>query len=167
MTPLLRSVKSKRANLLPQLCPNLPAVRMGDANFRRIIINLVTNASDAIGDQDGVIRISTSQLSVKRGSTLGENAIPENLPDGHYVMVEVSDTGRGMPRHIQQRVFDPFFSTKSLGRGVGLAVVQGIVRNANGIVQILSEPGKGAIFRVFLPYSETASERSASAGLPS
>jgi PAS domain S-box-containing protein len=168
MTPLLRSVKSKRAKLVEHLCPNLPTVRMGDANFRRVIMNLVTNASDAIGDQDGIIRVSTSQATIARGSsTLGENVIPEDLPDGRYVVVEVSDTGCGMPRHVQQRVFDPFFSTKSLGRGVGLAVVQGIVRNVHGTVQILSEPGRGAIFRVFLPYSETASERSASAGSPS
>jgi PAS domain S-box-containing protein len=164
MAPLLRSVTSKNARLSLDLSHSLPTVRMSDADLRRVIMNLVTNAADAIGGKDGVIGLTTSEVRVTEQNRYGESPLPEGLPDGQYVQLEVSDTGCGMPLHIQARVFDPFYSTKSTGRGVGLAVVQGIVRNAGGTIQILSEPGHGATFRVFLPYSDARRERGATAG---
>jgi CheY-like chemotaxis protein len=76
-------------------------------------------------------------------------------PEGDYLALEVSDTGRGMTLETQSRVFDPFFTTKSAGHGLGLAVVSGIVRGLGGAVRLTSEPGKGTLFRILLPCAET------------
>jgi CheY-like chemotaxis protein len=114
-------------------------------------MNLVTNASEAIGDRDGVIRLTVRQVRVGRSA-----AITQGVVEGDYVQLEVADTGRGMSQETQARVFDPFFSTKSAGRGLGLAVVHGIVRGLGGGVHIISEPAKGATFQVLLPCCEVA-----------
>ena len=83
-------------------------------------MNLVTNASEAIGDRDGVIKVLTERLSARSDS----NMLEKNLPEGDYLRLEVSDTGCGMTPQMQRRAFDPFFTTKFAGRGMGLAVVQ-------------------------------------------
>jgi CheY-like chemotaxis protein len=117
--------------------------------IRQIVMNLITNASDAIGDRDGVIRVITRRLTLT-----GESA-PISFPDGDYVELEVSDTGRGMSTKTQAKVFDPFFTTKSAGRGLGLAVVQGIVRSLGGAIHLTSEPDKGTTFQILLPCAES------------
>lgn len=114
-------------------------------------MNLVTNASEALGDQDGVIRVTTRRLTVGRGWA-GDTL--EHLAEGDYLQVEVSDTGRGMPPETQARVFDPFFTTKSEGHGFGLAAVREIVRGLRGAISIASAPGKGSTFQIFLPCAE-------------
>jgi CheY-like chemotaxis protein len=98
-------------------------------------MNLVTNASEAIEDRDGMIRVTTSRSKVA----------------GDYLQLEVTDTGRGMSPETQARVFDPFFTTKSAGHGLGLAIVQGIVRSLGGAIQLRSELGKGTTFQILLP----------------
>jgi signal transduction histidine kinase len=114
-------------------------------------MNLITNASDAIGDQDGVIRVVTRRVTL-----LGESVtVSEAVSEGDYVALEVSDTGCGMSRETQERMFDPFFTTKSGGRGLGLAVVSGIVRSLGGAICLTSELGKGATFQILLPCAET------------
>ena len=85
----------------------------------------------------------------------------EGLPDGEYLQLEVSDTGSGMSAATQAQVFDPFFTTKSSGRGLGLSVVHGIVRNLNGVIHLRSHPGEGTSFRILLPFAERASETTA------
>jgi CheY-like chemotaxis protein len=116
-------------------------------------MNLVVNASDAIKGGDGVIRVTTRRV------TLGPNSAgttTDDLAEGDYVELEVSDTGSGMPHDIQARIFDPFFSTKSAGRGLGLAVIHGIVRILRGVSRVESEVGKGTTFRILLPSEGTA-----------
>ena len=81
-------------------------------------------------------------------------AISKGLAEGDYLQLEVSDTGHGMPPETQARVFDPFFTTKSAGNGLGLAVVQGIVRNLRGAIHLASEPGKGTTIQVWLPSAD-------------
>ena len=119
----------------------------------RIVLNLVTNASEAIGDHDGVIRVSTAKvdLSIADASTKG-------IVPGMYVVLEVCDTGCGIPPATQAKIFDPFFSTKSAGRGIGLPVVHGIVRSSGGAIDFTSQPGKGTTFRILLPCSEASPE---------
>jgi PAS domain S-box-containing protein len=150
MLELLRVSVSKHAVVEAILGKNLPAVRANAAQIRQIILNLVKNASDAIGNRGGVVRISTRCLKIGRDS----GVISDRLIDGDYVQLEVSDTGHGMTLETQRKVFDPFFTTKSAGHGLGLAVVDGIVRALGGSIHFTSEPGKGATFQILLPCSE-------------
>jgi CheY-like chemotaxis protein len=115
-------------------------------------MNLIINASEAIGQNDGVIRVTTSHAILP----LESSASPPNLPPGDYAILEVSDTGCGIGEEMQAKVFDPFFSTKLAGRGLGLAVVQGIVRDHGGAINLISAPGEGTTFEIFLPLSERA-----------
>ena len=150
MLALLKVSVSKRAVVIADLAQDLPTVPANPAQLRQVVMNLITNASDAIGDRDGVIRVIT------RHATLRESApVSESLSEGDYLVLEVSDTGCGMSRETQERVFDPFFTTKSAGRGLGLAVVSGIVRSLGGKIRITSKAGKGSTFRVLLPCAET------------
>jgi signal transduction histidine kinase len=144
MLALLKVSVSKHAVMYADLAQDLPPTRAGAAQLRQIVMNLVTNASDAIGDRDGVIRVSTRRVTLG-----GESATTlESLSDGDYVALEVSDTGCGMSRETQDRLFDPFFTTKSAGRGLGLAVVSGIVRSLAGAIRLTSDVGKGSTFRI-------------------
>jgi signal transduction histidine kinase len=111
-------------------------------------MNLVINASEAIGEQSGVIDVSTSLLRLERNQVRGTAA---NLPEGDYLQLKVSDTGCGMSQELQQKIFQPFFSTKRTGRGLGLSIVQGIVRQYGGAVEIESVPGVGTRFEILIP----------------
>ncbi len=145
MLQLLKISVSKHAVLETDLGQYLPAVRADAAQLRQIVLNLVMNASEAIGDRDGVIRVSTKWVDGRASE------ITKGLAEGDYLQLEVSDTGCGMSQETEARVFDPFFTTKSSGHGLGLAVVQGIVRSLGGASHIASEPAKGTTFQVFLP----------------
>jgi PAS domain S-box-containing protein len=148
MLSLLKVSVTKRAVIEAGLDRDLPAVRAGAAQLRQIVLNLITNASDAIGDRDGVIRVITRRVALNGESAAASFAA---LASGDYAQLEVSDTGRGMSAKTRAKVFDPFFSTKSAGRGLGLSVVQGIVRGLGGAIHVMSEPDKGATFQVLLP----------------
>ena len=149
MVELLKVSVSKHATVETRLRRDLPAVRANPSQIRQLVMNLITNASEAIGDRDGVIKVTTKKVTVSAGSS---QAIPESLPSGDYVQLEVSDTGRGMTPEVQSRIFDPFFTTKLTGsHGHGLIVVQRILQRLRGAVKISSVPGKGTTFRVFLP----------------
>ncbi len=115
-------------------------------------MNLVINASEAIGDADGEIRLAVSRVKVAHDRLAW---IPEELAEGDYVQMEVADTGSGMAPETQARIFDPFFTTKPLGHGLGLAVVSGIVRSLTGAIDFASEPGKGTTVRVLLPCAQS------------
>jgi CheY-like chemotaxis protein len=115
-------------------------------------MNLVVNASDAIRERDGVIRVATECVTVDPEMAA---LLPEELPEGDYIQLEVSDTGSGMSYQTRGRIFDPFFSTKASGRGLGLPVVHGIVRSLRGAIRVWTEPGEGSIFQVLLPIAET------------
>jgi PAS domain S-box-containing protein len=145
MLSLLKVSVSKRALIQADLQHDLPAIQASAAQIGQVAMNLITNASDAIGDRDGKIWVITRRVTLK-----GQSAAIA-LQDGDYVQLEVSDTGCGMSPQTQAKVFDPFFTTKSAGRGLGLAVVQGIVRNLGGAIRLTSEPDRGTTFQIFLP----------------
>jgi PAS domain S-box-containing protein len=152
MLSLLKVSVTKHAVIKAHLDQDLPAIRASAAQIRQIVMNLITNASDAIGDRDGVIQVITRRWPLRGEPTLSSL---QTSKDGDYVQLEVSDTGRGMLPQTQAKMFDPFFTTKSAGRGLGLAVVHGIVRSLGGSIHITSELGKGTTFQILLPCVET------------
>lgn len=147
MLELLKVSISKHAVLQTDLGQNLPAVPGRASQIRQIVMNLIINSSEAIGEKDGVIRVTLSRITLPRPA--GANT--PRLPSGDYLILEVSDTGGGMTEDAQAKIFDPFFSTKFAGRGLGLAVVQGIVRDHSGAINLVSELGLGTRFEIFLP----------------
>jgi PAS domain S-box-containing protein len=153
MLELLKVSVSKHATLISDLGSELPAVRANASQIRQIVLNLVTNASEALEDRDGTILVTTTRVSPGRDSTVAKDP-----PEVYYLQLAVSDTGRGMSPETQARVFDPFFSTKGAGHGLGLPVVHGIVRSLRGSIHITSEPNQGTTFRVLLPCSEAAAD---------
>jgi PAS domain S-box-containing protein len=150
MADMLRVSVSKKTALRLDLAPRLPPIRGDVAQVRQVLMNLVINASEAIGDREGVITVSTGVGDYRRAD-LGDNWHGDDLSEGTYVRVEVSDTGPGMDEQTVRRVFDPFFTTKFTGRGLGLAVVLGIVRGHGAAVTIATEPGRGTTLRVLFP----------------
>ena len=161
---LLKVSVSRQVVLKTSLRQNLPAVLGNAPQLRQIAMNLILNASEAIGEK-GVIRISTRR--VHGGKSLAPNWSTE-LPQADYVKLEVSDTGRGMTDIEMGRVFEHFFTTKSAGRGLGLAVVQRIVRAHGGAIHVVSSPGQGATFQLFFPSAaaRAAQQQSAAAAVP-
>jgi len=147
---LIRALISKKACLQLHLASDVPAIEGDVAQLQQLLINLLTNASDALGDLPGTIRLSTGTQFVGEGELI--SALPDRtLAGGVYVFVEVVDTGCGMDQDTIAKMFDPFFTTKFTGRGLGLAAVHGIVRGHNGSLQVQSEPGVGTVFRVLFP----------------
>ncbi|MCX6953900.1 MAG: transporter substrate-binding domain-containing protein [Verrucomicrobia bacterium] len=156
-TQLLKLSISKQAVLRFNLAPNLPAVEGDATQLRQVIMNLVINASEAIGAKSGVISINTGLTRVDR-AYLGGTILAPELKPGTYVYLEVSDNGHGMDADTQAKIFDPFFTTKFTGRGLGLAAVLGIVRGHKGALKVYSEVGRGTTFKILLPCAEFPAE---------
>jgi len=153
MTTLLAASVSKKAELALELEERLPAIEGDATQLRQVIMNLLTNASDALEDNAGTIRVRTGQMQVDRGYLMN-TYLDEDLPAGDYVFCEVSDTGCGMDKETVAKIFDPFFTTKFTGRGLGLATVLGIIRSHRGAIRVYSEPGVGTRVRVLFPATE-------------
>ena len=143
---LLKLSISKRALLVTHLDKNVPPLLTNATHMRQLVMNLIVNASDAIGENPGTIDVATSLVKGQRGGQ-------RDIPEGDYMRLVVSDTGCGMTEEIQRNIFDPFFSTKVTGRGLGLAVVQRIVQRYGGILNFKSTPGQGTQFEILLPYT--------------
>lgn len=150
ITSMLSVSISKKVQLHLNLAADLPAINADVSQLHQVIMNLVINASDAIGDGTGNITVSTGSMHCDR-AFLSQTWLDENLPEGFYVYLEIVDTGCGMDKETLSRIFDPFFTTKFAGRGLGLAAVLGIIRSHRGALNIWSEPGKGARFTVLFP----------------
>jgi PAS domain S-box-containing protein len=159
MLELLKVSISKHVVLKTDLSRDLRAVLGNAPQLRQVVMNLIINASEAIGERDDVIGISTSGVTSRDLNAIHGISVPE----GNYVRLTVSDTGCGMTEKVKARVFDPFFSTKFAGRGLGLAVVQGIVRDHGGAINLVSAPGQGTTFEVFLPCEGRMAQSSRSA----
>jgi len=152
---LLKTIIGKKVSLQYDLMRDLPLVEGDATQIRQILMNLVTNASEAIGEDPGTISISTG-LRTCNSEFLAATWLDENLPAGEYVYFEFADTGCGMNQADLERIFDPFFTTKFTGRGLGLAATLGIVRGHRGAVNVESTLGEGTRFTVFLPRSDSS-----------
>jgi CheY-like chemotaxis protein/two-component sensor histidine kinase len=162
MGRLLSASISKKAVLKYNCSPDIPLIHGDAAQLHQVIMNLITNASDAIGDEPGVITISTRVIDADR-SYLSKTFLDDNLVEGRYICLEVSDNGCGMDHQTLTRIFDPFFTTKFTGRGLGLAAVLGIVRGHKGAIKVYSEPGDGTTFKILFPASAAAPDSEVSA----
>ena len=140
---------SKKARLEYDLAPELVCIQADRTQINQVVMNLIANAAEALGDDEGKIVVTTSARTYGRRELdlLGG----AELEPGEYVRLSVTDTGRGMDARIQERIFDPFFTTKSTGRGLGLSAVRGIVRAHKGAIQLESDESRGTTFAVLLP----------------
>jgi two-component system, cell cycle sensor histidine kinase and response regulator CckA len=153
MLELLEVSVSKHVTVETDFGGSLRAVRANPSQIRQVIMNLFSNASEAIGPRDGVIRVATRQVTVSRDSPL---ATSEAIAAGDYVQLEIFDSGRGMSPAVQARIFDPFFTTKETGNhGLGLVTVRDIVERLHGTIRLSSAPGKGTTFQILLPSEAT------------
>ena len=160
LATLLGSVVSKSAQLCLELADELPEIEADATQIRQIVMNLITNASDALEGKPGVISIITGEVAADE-AYLASTVLDDRLPAGNYVYVEVRDTGVGMTAETRGRIFDPFFTTKFTGRGLGLAAVLGILRGHHGAVSVDSELGKGTTIRILFPRATPAPTKTA------
>jgi PAS domain S-box-containing protein len=156
MATLLRTSISKQATLAWELASDLPAISADPTQIRQVVMNLITNASDALGEGGGTITLRTGvadleELEQQRFGRPPHGEDPPEREHGPLVYLEIGDSGQGMSPDTLSRIFDPFFSTKFSGRGLGLAAVMGIVRSHHGFIRIRTELGKGTAFRVLFP----------------
>ena len=154
MAHLLEISISKKVVLNYHFAENLPTFDGDVTQIRQIIMNLITNASEAIGDNSGFIALSTGAMDCDHAYLNDVNevlqaSLDEPLPEGIYTYLEVADTGCGMNAETVEKIFDPFFTTKFTGRGLGMSTVLGIMRGHKGALKIHSEIGKGTTFKVF------------------
>ena len=147
---LIRPSLSRNATVESHLARGLPAIAADETQMRQIIMNLGINASDALGDAAGVIDIRTGLMHAD-ADYLASTTLSPDTPPGDYVFLEISDTGCGMTPETQKKIFNPFFTTKFTGRGLGLAAVLGIVRGHGGALKVVSDVGKGSTFTLLLP----------------
>jgi PAS domain S-box-containing protein len=157
MLLVLEAAVPKRISLRMQLDPRLPPVQADVAQMQQVVMNLAMNAAEAIGDRAGTITVTTGSASLDESQIEGPLS-GDTLSPGDHVFLEVRDDGCGMDPDTVAKVFDPFFSTKATGRGLGLAAVLGIVRSHHGAVQIDSKPGAGTAVRILLPAASAVAE---------
>ncbi len=152
MTELLNVSTSKNVKVSYALDPRLPLIQADVVQMRQIVLNLLTNAAEAIGEhKPGTVSIRTS---VNTMTTETGGLYPgQEIAPGTYVRLEVQDNGCGMTEETLSKIFDPFFTTKFTGRGLGLAALQGIVRGHHGGIRIASQPGEGTTFTLLFPAS--------------
>lgn len=150
MARLLKASIAKTVTLNLQMGRNMPYMTADPGQIQQIVMNLIVNASEAIGDRPGVVTITTDVKECDE-ACMEQSRLKEKPPAGLYVFIEVRDTGCGMDEQTQERLFDPFFSTKFTGRGLGMAAVLGIVRGHRGAIIVESNPGQGTAIRVMFP----------------
>ena len=151
----LRGSISERILLHVNLAKDL-LVRANPPQIQKVVLNLIKNAEEALGGRNGLISVTTERVHIGAPVTT-ENS--SDLSEGEYARLVVSDTGCGMSPEVRARALDPFYTTKFLGRGLGLAVVQGILRSHCGRIDIRSKPGEGSTFEILLPCADLPSER--------
>ncbi len=150
MAPLLRASLPKSCTLDFHLGESFPAIEADATQLRQVVMNLILNAGEAIGDADGVITVRVAVRECDRAYLAG-GVLDTKIPEGPYVSLEVADTGCGMSAETQARMFEPFFTTKFTGRGLGLAAVLGIMRGHHGTILVTSEPGRGTRIEALFP----------------
>jgi len=150
MIHLLKVTLSKKTTLALDLAADLPPILADSAQIQQVVLNLVTNASEAIGQEEGSITLRTWAHTFDQ-TELEHACPPQGLEAGTYAILEVTDTGCGMTQELIERIFDPFFTTKATGHGLGLSAIHGILKTHHAGIHILSAPGAGTTFRILFP----------------
>lgn len=150
VTGLLTARRPPGVSLVTNFAVGLPAVRLNPARGRELLTHLLVNAFEALAEVGGEVVVSTGLVSAAAAHRTG-GFVSGQLPQTGCVSLEIADNGPGIAADVLPRVFDPFFSTRFIGRGLGLAAALGIVRAAGGAIHVSSEPGKGATFTVLVP----------------
>ena len=157
MTQLLQLTVPKSVTLEQNCQSDLPPVEADATQLRQVVLNLITNAAESFGDDPGSVSVGVSVVDADR-AFLSRAYVDDDLSEGQYVALEVTDSGCGMNEATAARIFDPFFTTKFAGRGLGLAAVLGIVRSHHGAIFVDSELDRGTTFRVLFPVAEERNE---------
>jgi PAS domain S-box-containing protein len=150
MVHLLEVSIPKNVVLHLDLHRELPSVSVDASQIQQVIMNLVINAAEAIGEASGAITLATGAQRLDEGA-IGKMLVGQDAAPGTYVYLEVTDTGCGMDEDTLGRIFEPFFTTKFTGRGLGLSAIMGIVRGHKGALRVYSEVGRGTTFKVLFP----------------
>lgn len=150
MKPLFQHSISKKAALKINLAPDLPIIDADTAQLRQVLLNLISNASEALEGRSGVITLETYKKYCD-SRYIKNSCFFTGQKKGEYLCIKVTDDGAGMKQETLNKIFEPFYTTKVTGRGLGLSVVMGIVKGHNGILSVRSRPGKGSDFEIALP----------------
>ncbi len=149
--PALQAAAGKTGTLESDIPVPGPAVNADESQIGQALVHLVTNASEALGEREKTLRLTLKQVPAEDIPTVNRVPIDWKPEASAYACIEVADTGSGIPTATIEKLFDPFFSTKASGRGLGLPVVLGIARAHSGAVQVETQPGQGSAFRLLLP----------------
>lgn len=160
MLQLLENSIADRARLTVQSAAPTQDIEGDPSQVRQVVMNLLLNAADAAEEPAGEVRVRLLPIDAYEPTASESVVAAVTPPPGEYVCIEVTDDGRGMDEDTQRKIFEPFFSTKPSGRGLGLASVLGIVRSHKGGIEVESQPGRGATFRVYFPVAQRRKEPS-------
>lgn len=151
---MLRSTIPRNVSLVYDGPSDLPSITADAGQITQVVMNLIINAAEAIAELQGEVCVLVSEKEI-RAEQGEKNHLGSAIPDGCYVCLEVRDNGCGMDQETHQKIFEPFYTTKFTGRGLGMSAVLGIITSHNGEIQLFSEPGVGTIFKVYLPVNGT------------
>lgn len=149
--PLIRTSIPKMVAIDLDLAPDLPAIEADPGQIQQLVMNLIINGAEAIGETDAGSVVVLTELRELNAEEIRREYPHDELAPGKFVAIDVRDTGAGMDEATMARIFDPFFTTKFQGRGLGLAAVAGIVRAQRGAIRVRSTPGRGSSFEVLFP----------------
>ncbi|MBW4054083.1 MAG: response regulator [Proteobacteria bacterium] len=147
---MLQAAIKKNVTIELRLECDVPEIKADSSQIQQIIMNLIINAAESIGDNNGTVRVVLEKSIIDEDLT-DTDLFGTKIKSGSYACVEVTDTGCGMDENTQQRLFEPFFTTKFTGRGLGMSAVLGIIKSHQGFIQMMSKPGMGTTFKVFFP----------------
>lgn len=154
--PLFRAGLPKQVDIQADLDESLPSVEGDAGQLQQVVMNLILNGAQAIGERPGVVQVATAGQQITADAALERDYLKQTLSPGHYVSLTVTDNGQGMDEETRNRIFEPFFSTKKSGHGLGLSAVLGIVQGHKGGIFVQSQVGMGTTFRVLLPVAAEA-----------
>ncbi|MDD2735876.1 MAG: transporter substrate-binding domain-containing protein [Desulfuromonadaceae bacterium] len=157
MVTMLKTTIPKNVVLKPELGTDIPLITGDASQLRQVVMNLIINASEAIGDAEGEIGVILAKAEIK-SERPEKDHLGMIIPAGRYICIEVTDNGSGMDEETRRKIFEPFYTTKFTGRGLGMSAVLGIVKAHNGALQLESRPGHGTTFKVYLPVLISKSE---------